>query len=213
MGRQKKIEFVEDENGCYNVISHTLSNTGYPKIYYNNKHGAVHRYMYEQAFGALPKDIVVRHKCDNPKCCRLDHLEIGTYADNSRDMVERNRQAKGETHGMHKLTETLVRAILAEKDLTQYEIAAKYEISQVLVSELELNKIWKHIPRTVEKHRTAGGTGSKRGAAKLVESDVYEIRASTKSNRQLAKVYGVDRTTISNIRTRRTWGHLEENKA
>jgi hypothetical protein len=32
---------------------------------------------------------VVRHKCDNPTCVRREHLEMGTPAENARDIVER----------------------------------------------------------------------------------------------------------------------------
>ena len=49
-----------------------------------------HRKVYYEATGDLP--VVVRHKCDNPRCINIDHLEGGTYEDNMQDMFERNRQ-------------------------------------------------------------------------------------------------------------------------
>lgn len=42
----------------------------------------------------LPRNIYVRHKCDNPCCVNIDHLEIGTPKDNAQDCVERGRRAK-----------------------------------------------------------------------------------------------------------------------
>jgi len=49
-----------------------------------------HRRVYFEATGEWPE--VVRHKCDNPRCINIDHLEGGTYVDNMRDMKERGRQ-------------------------------------------------------------------------------------------------------------------------
>jgi hypothetical protein len=44
--------------------------------------------------------------------------------------------------------------------------------------------------------------------AKLTETDVYNIRSSTKSNRQLAQELGVTKGAVSHVRTRRTWKHI-----
>lgn len=35
--------------------------------------------------------MVVRHRCDNPPCIAIDHLELGTQAENVRDMHSRGR--------------------------------------------------------------------------------------------------------------------------
>ena len=51
----------------------------------------VHRIMFERYFGPIPDGMIVRHKCDNPPCSNPDHLELGTKADNTRDMMERGR--------------------------------------------------------------------------------------------------------------------------
>ena len=45
------------------------------------------------------KGLVVRHKCDNPRCINPEHLEIGTHKDNSQDAINRNRVSRGEKHG------------------------------------------------------------------------------------------------------------------
>lgn len=53
-----------------------------------------HRFIYETLVGEIPEGMLVRHTCDNRVCINPDHLIIGTAADNSQDMVSRNRQAR-----------------------------------------------------------------------------------------------------------------------
>jgi hypothetical protein len=60
----------------------------------------------------------------------------------------------------------------------------------------------------IEKGRT--NKGEKHRDVKLTETQVSEIRASTLSQRKLAKIYGVFHTTISHIRCRRNWKHIKE---
>jgi len=55
----------------------------------NHKRLRAHRWVWEQANGPIPPGLVIRHKCDNRLCYRLEHLEIGTVADNNRDAAER----------------------------------------------------------------------------------------------------------------------------
>jgi hypothetical protein len=102
----KKMDFIVDENGCYRCTSHVnKSGFGHPRIQRNKKTITISRLIYEECFGSIPEGMVVRHKCDNPRCINPEHLELGTPQDNVRDMVERNRQAKGSRTGGAKLTE------------------------------------------------------------------------------------------------------------
>lgn len=50
--------------------------------------------------------------------------------------------------------------------------------------------------------------GERQRLAKLTAEDVYEIRASAESNHALARHHGVDETTISRVRTGKTWKHV-----
>ena len=71
-----------------------LSTEGYGRFGTVKVTHYAHRVSYEWYKGPITNK-VVRHKCDNPKCVKPDHLEIGTYKDNSCDMVERGRHIGG----------------------------------------------------------------------------------------------------------------------
>jgi hypothetical protein len=59
-------------------------------------------------------------------------------------------------------------------------------------------------------HRTGlkTGRGSQNSNAKLTPEDVLEIRASQESDSAIAERKGVSRSTVVNIRKKKTWTHL-----
>ena len=72
-----------------------ISSNGYGAVWVDGKTVGAHRHAYCVAHGLRLEDIagkVVRHKCDNRPCKEPTHLELGSNADNSQDMVDRKRQ-------------------------------------------------------------------------------------------------------------------------
>lgn len=55
----------------------------------------VHRLVWIEENGPIPAGMLVLHRCDNPPCINIDHLFLGTYADNMRDMREKSRGRNG----------------------------------------------------------------------------------------------------------------------
>lgn len=84
----------------------SLRGDGYGQFYAHGKHRAVHRYAH--FISTLEWPPVVRHKCDNRKCCNPHHLEGGTQSDNMQDVIARGRHHhKNKTHCLygHEYTE------------------------------------------------------------------------------------------------------------
>lgn len=67
---------------------------GYGLVYRDGVRHYAHRVAYADSVGvpiSALKGLVVRHKCDDPRCVNPDHLLPGTQADNMRDMSLRRR--------------------------------------------------------------------------------------------------------------------------
>lgn len=121
---------------------------GYGTIGFQGGVYRVHRLIYRFLVGEIPPGLVVRHSCDNSSCVEIDHLLLGTAQDNDADRVERNRQAKGERHGMAKLTEGQVREIkeLLKTGLPALEIAKRYGVkSRHCIYAISNGETWRHL--------------------------------------------------------------------
>lgn len=62
-----------------------------PMMTHKGKLITVNRASWEYHHGKIPKGVFVCHKCDNPKCFRVDHLFLGTPSDNMQDMIWKKR--------------------------------------------------------------------------------------------------------------------------
>lgn len=125
------------------------SSAGYGYFAWKGKAYPAHRMAWIIVNGEIPDGLLVCHRCDNRSCCRIDHLFLGTPADNSRDMVSKGRQgsAKGERSHLAKLTEQDVIAIRSDlyKDWTYRAIGKAFGIGEWEVSAILHHKRWKHI--------------------------------------------------------------------
>ena len=127
------------------------TNNGYVYLTVAGKKVYAHRHAYEQAHGPIPDGLVVRHKCDNRRCINPDHLETGTKADNTQDMMERGRHRPvsipGAANG---------RAVLSAEDVARIRqvfikghpeyggaaLARSYGVSGVQVCKIARGEAW-----------------------------------------------------------------------
>lgn len=127
---------------------------GYGNVRIDNKYKTAHRVAFELCNGAIPPGFIVCHTCDNPSCCNPSHLMLGTTKSNSADMLIKGRQkkkeyaARGSVNGNSKLTEAEVikiREAYSKQEMTQYELAKEYGVSQVAIGAVVRRETWRHI--------------------------------------------------------------------
>lgn len=106
-----------------------------------------HRAFFIAANGPDIDGRLVCHSCDVRQCVNPNHLYLGTYADNMRDMRRRGRQSKGESRPKAKLTETDVRIIrrrVGSGEL-QLDLADEFGVSKTTISNVTNRVSWRHI--------------------------------------------------------------------
>lgn len=145
--RYKAIQVVEDDNGCLRMVSHKKrTDSGHCQISRpwatNNESGHIyaHSYVWQLMHERrMEEGKQGNHTCDIPDCINPLHVYEGTKLDNSRDMVERNRQAKGEEHGSGKLTNGQALLVMFTEG-TQREIAEIFDVHKSLIGYVKNGK-------------------------------------------------------------------------
>src|SRR5215472_1824648 len=100
-----------------------------------------HRAAWIDAHGPIPEGLDVLHACDNPPCRNVEHLFLGTHAENMADRNAKGRQARGERMGGAKLSEAQVFAIRVD-DRAQSVIGADYGVSPETISNIKTGRTW-----------------------------------------------------------------------
>jgi len=182
LSKRVKTDFwnrVRKTRGCWEWIGNR-DRDGYGLLATKTPDGkcgsvGAHRIAWELTNGEIPHKLMVLHRCDNPSCVRPDHLFVGTAADNSADMVEKGRAARGDRHGLRlhpqsapagdrngsrtkpeclkrgeqnpasKLTVEQVREIKRTYKKGKHGFAKKYGVSKESILAIIGGKTWVHV--------------------------------------------------------------------
>ena len=126
---------------------------GYGKLW--NGHGGLilaHRAAWELVNGPVPPGKLVLHKCDVRLCCAVDHLYVGTHADNHADALRRGRRdharvLRGADHPLAKLTEAKVRRLRrwSAAGVLGTDIAKRLGVSNGSIYAILAGRSWTHV--------------------------------------------------------------------
>jgi hypothetical protein len=147
--RGELMKYTEpNERGCWEWTG-TRFSQGYGRIAYLNRSLKAHRVAYELFVGPIPEGKLVCHACDNPPCVNPEHLFLGTDLENLQDAARKGRKDhKGEKNSRVKITEFIVKQIredYAVGDIMQQDLADKYGVTQMTISNIVTRRTWKHI--------------------------------------------------------------------
>lgn len=168
---------VNKSDECWIWLGST-NGKGYGFMRVGKKSVGVHRIVYELVHGHIPEGMLVLHRCDNPTCCRPEHLFLGTYSDNGIDMTAKGRNivqthperlARGLRNGAHthpdkrRRGELNGRAILGADRVAEArnlyatgkyklkDLADKFGMSVSGIHHAIHGKNWKHLTQGVER--------------------------------------------------------------
>ena len=179
-------------DGCWLWTSPSTAPGGYGTASFYGKKYRVTRMVYVVFHGAVHKNEMVCHRCDNPSCVNPEHLFLGTPADNVRDMVSkgRNRWPRGTANGNSRLNKEKVLEIHDRRARGEVvrTIAEDFGVSQTTIRDIVDGRKWKHIspalsPKPEKKCGTCGGKGYVGDTASPHFPTCRDCRAPSKEDR------------------------------
>ena len=107
----------------------------------------IHILVAEAFIGIREYELVINHKDGNKLNNCVENLEYVSFKENCEHAARTGLTAKGERHGHSRLKEQQIKEIreLADKGVSQYEIARRFNTRQGWVSRIVNRKVWTHL--------------------------------------------------------------------
>jgi hypothetical protein len=156
-------------------------------------------YLYRHTFrhykGEIPKELMIRHMCNNSFCINPEHLEIGTHQDNIDDMVKSGNSAKGTKNPMSKYSIEQIKEVhklLCENKILITEISKVTGVHRAMILAIKNGKRWSWLfeDRAIDY---------KQGNMKYNQDKKDEIKEDIKNGlkqREIVEKHGIGRGLV-----------------
>lgn len=121
------------------------NNHGYGRVYCEGKVRLAHRLVCELVSGPPPTpghEAAHLCGCGHLGCVNPRHLAWKTALENAADTRRHGTLARGERHGMARLTEADVRSIRSNSGIAHQDICEKYGVSKKHIDGIRSKKSW-----------------------------------------------------------------------
>lgn len=137
------------DSGCWVWTRKNLCKDGYGRYHADGRGISAHRYSYSvfrSESGYISPNLCVCHTCDNRQCVNPSHLFLGSPKDNTADMVNKGRQAKGTKARSAKLNDETVKKLRKQaKGTKAKDIARELGVTASTINKVLRGETWKHI--------------------------------------------------------------------
>lgn len=212
----------EPNSGCW-IWTGCIDSRSYGVIWRQGKQMLAHRASWLEFRGEIG-GLFVCHHCDNPLCVNPSHLFLGSHTDNMRDAKRKGRTRSnglsGDRHWMRVRPDLIKRGADAKKSKLNIEqvhevrnrrvageapsdLAKQFNVSTDVIHRCVSGTRYGLAPLNVPSIRIARlPRGERHPGSKLTDDQRVSILTDPRPSGHLAKIYGLNPSSIARIRAK-----------